>query len=302
MDSHLPHPQGQSPSLFGTGTRYIISIERYYRTICRPWWRWGIYLNGKTSEEIIKATIGKVALAQLLIDLAKTESANLDTIVTLLEKTIDAKQIIQWLQDGINLDEIAILLGQGIESPVVTQLINNQADLEDIATNAQHLLNGRIRIELINIWLKNGTHLNNAIAIMRMGVDLNRIGTSSKVGEFTGLTGASPDEIVSRIPMDAKILAWKPEIGTVDKGMKFGWTDTEKQKWEVRMHELDPKAPAGSHAASGWVLRVRHGKEYMDPSGTFYKQHVLYNQNSPYYNPKAANDTHIPIQTPSTSF
>jgi hypothetical protein len=260
-----------------------------------------IGLNGKNPEKEIKDAIGDVAIAQSIIDLANKEGTNLDDIVALLEKTIDVYQITQWLQDGINLDGVATLLDQRIDSPVVTQLIDNQADLRDIAINAQILLNGDVRVDLVNGWLKNGTHLNDAIAIMCEGVDLNQIGTSSNVGDFTGLTGATPNEIVSRIPADAKIEHWLSEPGKIEKGMVFKWKDASRKIWLVRMHEADPnpKLPAWSNAARGWVLRVRHSGKYMDAAGYFYTQNALTNPDSTKYDPNGANATHMPIQAPS---
>jgi Bacterial toxin 30 len=180
---------------------------------------------------------------------------------------------------------------------LVTQLIDNRADLRDIAANSQILLDGSVRVDLVSGWLKNGTHLKDAIAIMSQRVNLNLIGTSkNKIGDFTGLTGTPPNHIISRIPENAKILPWKP--GRITQGMKFEWTDESGQDWEVKMHGPDINATVGSNAASGWVLRVRYGKEYMDVAGTFYSQKALYNPRSPYYNPTAANDTHMPIQQP----
>lgn len=252
----------------------------------------------KMLEKRIEDAIGDVAAAQNIINLAHEENTNLDDVATLLEKKVDAHQIEQWLQDGVKLNGATTLLEQGIVSYVVTQLINNHVNLRDVATNSQILLDGNVRIDLVNAWLKNGTHLKDAIAIINQEIDLNQIGTSSKVEDFTDLIGATPNEVVSRIPTDAKILPWKPDPGRIEQGMKFGWTDPSGQDWEVRMHEADPKALPGSHAASGWVLRVKYGKGYMDTTGTFYSQKALFNPRSPYYNPTAANATHMPIQQP----
>jgi hypothetical protein len=246
----------------------------------------------------IEDAIGDAVIAQNILDLANKEGTNLDDVATLLEKEIDTHQIKQWLQDSVKLDGAATLLNQAIACPVVTQLINNTANLRDIATNAQILLDRDVRIDLINGWLKNGTHLNDAIAIIDQGVDLNLIGTSSTVGDFTGLTGVTPNEVVSRIPKDAMIEHWTPNPKGAQKGMRFYWKDPSYKAWRVRMHDPDPSAPAWSNAARGWVLRIRHSGKFMDADGTFYTENAIKNPNSDNYDPANADKTHIPIQAP----
>lgn len=70
------------------------------------------------------------------------------------------------------MNDVATLLNQGIDVDAVAQLVENSADLGDIGVNVQILLDGEIRIDLVNGWLKNKTHLKDAIAIMNQGVDL----------------------------------------------------------------------------------------------------------------------------------
>jgi hypothetical protein len=251
-------------------------------------------LDSKTPEQRIEDAIGDVAFAQNIIDMANKEDANLDDVAALLEKKVEANQIKQWLQDGLKLDGAATLLDQGIDAHVVTQLIDNKADLRDIAVNSQILLDEGVRVDLVSGWLKNGTHLKDAIAVMDQGVDLNLIGTNSQVGDFTGLTGTIPDEILSKIPENAEIEEWTPLTGYAQEGMKFKWKDTSGSTWRVRMHDPDPSAPAGSNAASGWVLRVQRGKKFMDADGDFIKPSSLN------CTEEKANETHIPIQSPDT--
>lgn len=197
------------------------------------------------------------------------------------------------------LNDVATLLNQGISVEAVCRLIEKGADLGDIGINVQILLGAGIRIDLVSIWLSNETNLQNAIAIMKQRVDLNLIGTSSEVGGLTGIMGASPNEIIARIPIYVKILRWTPDPTGAQNGMKFQWKEGGKT-WNVRMHSPDPNPalPAGSNAARGWVLRVKRGSEYMDAAGTFYKDSIE-NPLSPNYNPAAINDTHIPIQAPT---
>lgn len=218
-------------------------------------------------------------------------------MAALLKNGVDAATVKQWLENGYKLDGVATLLNLGIDVDVVSQLINNKADLKDIAANAKILLDAHIRLDLVNGWLKNGTHLKDAIAIMNLGVDLNQLGTSSQVGDLTGLTGATPNEVLSRIPKDAVIEHWFPEPGRIEEGMEFTWKDANGT-WIVRMHEADPQAPIGSNAASGWVMRVMCKGKYMDASGNFYTVKAITNPASSKYDPGNANKTHIPIQAP----
>ena len=53
------------------------------------------------------------------------------------------------------MDGAATLLDQGIDADAVSKLIENGADLGDIAINAQILLDGGIRLDLVNEWLSN---------------------------------------------------------------------------------------------------------------------------------------------------
>jgi hypothetical protein len=170
--------------------------------------------------------------------------------------------------------------------------------LRDIALNARILLDEGIRVDPVNKWLSNKTNLNDAIAIMDQGVNLKQIAMSGRVGDFTGLMGAHPNEIVSRIPTDAKIEHWISRPGKIERGMKFKWYASRKT-WRLEMHGPDctPTLPTESNAAQGWVLRVKRSSEFMDADGIFYLDSIE-NPHSPNYNPIAINNTHIPIQAP----
>ena len=207
-------------------------------------------------------------------------------------------ELVAVLERYVQLNGIRALLNQGMNANLVTQLINSKADLGDSAVNVQILLDGGIRVDLVNGWLDNGTHLNDAIAVMNQGIDLNLIGTSREVGDFTGLAGSTPNEVISRISKNAVIRHWVPELGRIEKGMRFAWKDASGKPWVVRMHEADPQAPAGSNAARGWVLRVVYGNKFMDAGGNLYTENALRNPASSNYHPDNANNTHIPIQAP----
>jgi hypothetical protein len=103
---------------------------------------------------------------------------------------------------------------------------------------------------------------------------LSRQGTSPLVGDFRGLTGATVEEIVSRVPNE-----WSLFPQAKGAGIKF----LDDQGFErIRIHGPSLAAPAGSNSASGWTLRV------MDASGNYFDaQGNLV--------PYKANDGHIPI-------
>ena len=67
-------------------------------------------------------------------------------------------------------------------------------------------------------------------------------------------------------------------------------------RWVLRIHGQNPNAPTGSNSERFWVMRlfrkVRGNEgEYMDHNGNFHKPSSMTDV--------SANDTHIPIETPS---
>jgi hypothetical protein len=100
-------------------------------------------------------------------------------------------------------------------------------------------------------------------------------GTSPQVGDFTGLTGASVNEIISRVPND-----WTLAPQARGVGIKF--LDAAGNEM-LRIHGPSVAAPLGSNAAMGWVLRI------MDTSGNYYDDlgNIV---------PYKANEGHIPIE------
>ncbi|GGG03595.1 polymorphic toxin type 30 domain-containing protein [Paenibacillus aceti] len=128
-------------------------------------------------------------------------------------------------------------------------------------------------------------------------IDLNRIGTGA-VGDFQNVKDVN--DLISRIPADAKQIPWREVTGGAKEGIKFRWVDEAGKTWDVRAHSIDPSAPPGSNAANGWIYRVEikqvnpKWKWTMDSNGNFHKENVL-KENSPYYNESIANETHIPF-------
>jgi len=223
-----------------------------------------------------------------------------NNVATLLSQGISVEAVCRLIENGADLGDIGItvqmLLDAGIRIEVVCRLVEKGANLGDIGINVRILLDAGIRIDLVNGWLNNKTHLNDAIVIMNQRVDLNLIGTSSEIGDFTGVMGVSANEIISRIPSYAKIGHWIPSPYIKD-GMKFEWTDTNGEDWLVEMHGPDsnPWLPANSNASYRWIVRIKRDKHFMDHDGNFYKQNWL-RPTSSEYDPANANATHIPIQ------
>ena len=108
---------------------------------------------------------------------------------------------------------------------------------------------------------------------------LARQETSTNVGDFTGLTGASFEEIFPRAPKD-----WKVVLQNDGKGIKFVDKDGVEK---VRIHapENNPNLPSTANTNNGWVLRIPADKEknlYFDDTGKILKSKT--------------NETHIPIK------
>ncbi|MGO4532659.1 polymorphic toxin type 30 domain-containing protein [Paenibacillus sp. 2TAF8] len=128
-------------------------------------------------------------------------------------------------------------------------------------------------------------------------IDLNRIGTGA-VGDFQNVKDVN--DLLSRIPEDAKQIPWREVPGGAKEGVKFRWVDEAGKTWDVRTHSVDPTAPLGSNAANGWIYRVEvkqvdpKWKWTMDSNGNFHKENVL-REKSPYYDESIANETHIPF-------
>jgi len=109
---------------------------------------------------------------------------------------------------------------------------------------------------------------------------LARQETSTNVADFTGLTGASFEEIFSRAPKD-----WKVMLQNDGNGIKFVEIVDGKKIDRVRIHapENNPNLPSTANTNNGWVLRIHASRnKYFDDAG----------------NIKGAktNETHIPIK------
>lgn len=100
---------------------------------------------------------------------------------------------------------------------------------------------------------------------------------STNIGDFTGLTGASFEEIFSRAPKD-----WKVMLQNDGNGIKFVDKDGVER---VRVHapENNPNLPSTANTNNGWVLRIPASRnKYFDDSGKILKFNT--------------DETHFPIK------
>lgn len=89
-------------------------------------------------------------------------------------------------------------------------------------------------------------------------------GRSPLAGNFQGLTGASVEEVVSRVPRG---WTWAPQKNGA--GIRFFDTGRAVDPFErIRLHAANPRAPLGMNSRNGWTLRVMDRVEnYYDDFG-----------------------------------
>jgi hypothetical protein len=99
---------------------------------------------------------------------------------------------------------------------------------------------------------------------------------------------------MSIVPDNASIRELTPHPnGGSQYGLEYKWTNEAGQTVRMRIHGPDGTAPAGSNSAMGETYRVQIGARYQDEAGNLYHKNV-HKEASPYYDPSAANKTHIP--------
>jgi hypothetical protein len=122
-----------------------------------------------------------------------------------------------------------------------------------------------------------------------------------RVGDFSDISGKPIQEVLSRIPEGATMRRLTPVEGGSQVGVEYKWVDKNGITNRLRIHDPDLSAPAGSNAREGWIVRYQVGGKYYDPKTGGFQPRNHHKPESPHYNPEAANDTHIPIQTPDES-
>lgn len=96
------------------------------------------------------------------------------------------------------------------------------------------------------------------------------------------------------VPKGASMRQLTPSsMGGSQLGVEYKWVNQHGQTIRLRAHDADGTAPPGSNAASGPTYRIQIGGRYADAEGNMYPRGV-HNPKSPYYDPAAANATHIP--------
>ena len=108
------------------------------------------------------------------------------------------------------------------------------------------------------------------------------------------LAGKSTWQTLVTIPPGATRRKLVPVPGGATRGFEYKWNDGT-HTWRVRIHDADPSAPLGSNAHSDWISRVQRGSQYADDMGNFHPPGIQ-NPASPFHNPTAINDTHIPFK------
>jgi hypothetical protein len=124
-----------------------------------------------------------------------------------------------------------------------------------------------------------------------IGQQITQLASTDGTDNNAAEGGASPLDMV---PEGASLRVLTPDPrGGAQEGVEFKWINEEGQTVRLRIHGPDGTAPPGSNAAEGSIYRIQVGGRYMDAEGNLYPRGV-YNLNSPYYDPEAANATHIP--------
>lgn len=98
----------------------------------------------------------------------------------------------------------------------------------------------------------------------------------------------------SMVPRHAERVPFAPSEKFAT-GERYEWRDpTTGKKVQYHAHGRDPARPVTDNAGQGPIYRLRvGGHHYLDGQGNLHTKNSL-NPNSPAYDPKAANDTHIP--------
>ncbi|MBN1172366.1 MAG: hypothetical protein JXA67_09345, partial [Micromonosporaceae bacterium] len=127
---------------------------------------------------------------------------------------------------------------------------------------------------------------------------IDPLGLSPCTSQGDSFEGPGPWDLRGRDPMSvvpdhASVRELTPVPGGSQYGLEFKWVDSQGRTVRLRIHGPDASAPPGSHSASGETYRIQISGRYQDEAGNLYHKNV-HNPASPFYDPTAANATHIP--------
>ena len=102
----------------------------------------------QTPEQRIENAVGDPVLAELLIEQANQNGANLEDVATLLEKNVGIDQVDQWIQDGVNLKDATTLLNNGVDVNYINAWISKGVDIKSVATFVEGGVNPDVAVQL----------------------------------------------------------------------------------------------------------------------------------------------------------
>ncbi|MCH8622514.1 polymorphic toxin type 30 domain-containing protein [Undibacterium sp. TS12] len=123
--------------------------------------------------------------------------------------------------------------------------------------------------------------------------------TGTSVGDLSGMTGDTIENLIKNIPRNANMRKLIPAPGGSQVGLEYKWIDENGKVNRFRVHDPDPNAGAGTNASEGWTGRWQSQGKYYDPITNDFRHSNVHKEASPFYDPTAANNTHVPIQAPS---
>ena len=140
---------------------------------------------------------------------------------------------------------------------------------------------------------------NGANKVLSSLDDFNTIkGSGANVGDLQGMSGKTVEDIVRNIPENATMRKLTPAEGGSQVGLEYKWVDENGVTNRLRVHDPDPSAGAGANSSEGWTGRWQSGRKYYDPIEGNFRHANVHKEASPFYDPAAANNTHIPVKTP----
>lgn len=123
--------------------------------------------------------------------------------------------------------------------------------------------------------------------------------TGTSIGNLSGMTGESIENLITNLPRNASMRKLTPAPGGSQVGLEYKWVDENGKINRFRMHDPDPNAGTGANASEGWTGRWQSQGKYYDPVTNDFRHSNVHKEASPFYDPAAANNTHIPVQAPS---